>query len=188
MAFDAIVLAGGTATRLGGNDKALVEINGTSLLERSLRAVARAQTTIVVGPERPTGRSVVWTREQPPGSGPAAGIAAGIRHARTDLVVVLAVDLPLVTDVHVDRLIAAIGQHDGACFVDPNGRDQPLAAVYRRTSIERAIAMEPQRDRSVRSLVGDLDLARIRDRAAALDCDTPDDIRKARELEGERVR
>jgi molybdopterin-guanine dinucleotide biosynthesis protein A len=43
MEFHAVVLAGGSARRLGGLDKALVEVDGITLLQRSLTAVAGAR-------------------------------------------------------------------------------------------------------------------------------------------------
>src|SRR4051794_27690959 len=75
--FDAIVGAGGRGTRLGGVDKASLDVAGRSLLERVLDAVAAARTVVVVGDERPTGRPVRWTREQPAYGGPVAAAYAG---------------------------------------------------------------------------------------------------------------
>ncbi|MCW2606336.1 MAG: molybdopterin-guanine dinucleotide biosynthesis protein, partial [Frankiales bacterium] len=68
-AYDAVVLAGGSGRRLGGVDKPGLLVDGTSLLDRVLGAVARAGTVVVVGPERPAARPVVWAREDPPGGG-----------------------------------------------------------------------------------------------------------------------
>ncbi|MBL0705001.1 NTP transferase domain-containing protein [Sinomonas sp. JC656] len=48
--FDAVVLAGGRASRLGGYPKPQLEYRGATLLEHALRAVARARTVVVVGP------------------------------------------------------------------------------------------------------------------------------------------
>ncbi|MGZ4699436.1 MAG: molybdenum cofactor guanylyltransferase, partial [Oryzihumus sp.] len=94
----AVVLAGGTAARMGGIDKASIEVDGVTLLERSLAATASAVEVVVVGTEVPTSRPVTWTREDPAGGGPAAGLLAGLdRFLRPpDLVCVLAVDTPRV--------------------------------------------------------------------------------------------
>ncbi|MBZ6372429.1 MAG: DUF6457 domain-containing protein [Microbacterium hominis] len=48
----AILLAGGRATRLGGIDKPLLEIDGRSLLQRALDAVAGCDPVVVAGPAR----------------------------------------------------------------------------------------------------------------------------------------
>ena len=74
----AVVLAGGTGARMGGVDKASVEIDGVTLLERSLAATMSALEVVVVGEQVPTSRPVTWTREDPAGGGPAAGLLAGL--------------------------------------------------------------------------------------------------------------
>ncbi|WP_165840672.1 NTP transferase domain-containing protein, partial [Streptomyces scopuliridis] len=59
-AYDAIVLAGGAAKRLGGADKPGVRVGGRSLLDRVLAACEGAARTVVVGGRRPTARPVRW--------------------------------------------------------------------------------------------------------------------------------
>lgn len=82
----AIVLTGGRASRLGGVDKARLAVAGRPMVEAVLGA-ARA----VAGPVRTVGPGGD-TREDPPHSGPVAGIAAGLRALppSVDLVVVVA--------------------------------------------------------------------------------------------------
>ncbi len=76
-AYAAVILAGGTAARMGGVDKAGVEYAGHTLLEHALRAVADAAEVVVVGEQVPTSRPVTFVREDPPQGGPAAGLLAG---------------------------------------------------------------------------------------------------------------
>ncbi|WP_043436145.1 NTP transferase domain-containing protein, partial [Arthrobacter sp. I3] len=78
MEFDAIILAGGRSSRLGGVPKSGLIYDGATLLERSLRAAGAARRTVVVGPD-PGGLpgGVLTCREEPPFAGPAAAIAAG---------------------------------------------------------------------------------------------------------------
>lgn len=132
----AVILAGGTGERLGGADKAALEVGGHSLLEHALAATASAEQVAVVGPARATSRPVSWAREDPPGGGPAAGILAGLDAlpGRADLVCVLAVDLPRFSAATLDRLIdvlLATSGADAACLVDASGHMQWLAGVYR---------------------------------------------------------
>jgi len=93
--FDAIILAGGRGSRLGGVSKADLVVGGRRLLDVVLEAVRRARTTVVVGPvAAPDG--VLVTVEDPPGTGPAAGIVAGLEAVAQPAgwTVVLACDLP----------------------------------------------------------------------------------------------
>lgn len=136
MEWAAVVLSGGSGSRLGGADKAALTRAGRSLLEHALDAVAAASQTVVVGPEVGTARPVAFTRESPPGGGPLAGLCAGVAALTTTapLVVVLAVDMPHVTAATVARLLAAVGETDGAWLVDDTGRRQ-LAGVVRRALV-----------------------------------------------------
>jgi molybdopterin-guanine dinucleotide biosynthesis protein A len=183
------VLAGGSGHRLGDIDKPGVLIAGRTMLDRVLGAVAGASRVVVVGLERRTDHPVAWCREEPPGGGPVAAIATGLAHLRTDWVVVLAGDLPLVDEAFVQRLLDAAGttatgttpELDGAIAVDQAGREQPLAGAYRRQSLAGAVAgLGDPHGQAVRRLVAGLRLAEVADDGGAvLDCDSWDDIRRA---------
>jgi molybdopterin-guanine dinucleotide biosynthesis protein A len=138
----AIVLTGGTAARMDGVDKAAIELDGTTLLERALSATVNAVEVVVVGDQVPTTRPVTWTREDPRGGGPAAGVLAALdRFLRPpEHVAVLAVDMPQVTPGTFARLgeAAADDSADGALLVDAGGRRQPLCAVYRWSALDRS--------------------------------------------------
>ncbi len=71
-AFSAVVLAGGTAARMGGADKAGIELGGRTLLEHALDAVVDAVEVVVVGDPVPTDLPATFVREDPPYGGPAA--------------------------------------------------------------------------------------------------------------------
>jgi molybdopterin-guanine dinucleotide biosynthesis protein A len=77
--FDAIILAGGRSSRLGGSPKAELTYDGETLLRRSITAARGARRLVVVGPEfRDLPPDVLSCREDPPFAGPAAAIAAGL--------------------------------------------------------------------------------------------------------------
>ncbi|MET7307514.1 NTP transferase domain-containing protein [Streptomyces sp. NPDC005571] len=187
-AYDAIVLAGGAAKRLGGADKPAVRVGGRALLDRVLAACADAATTVVVGGRRPTTRAVTWTREEPQGGGPLAALGAGVRHTSAERVLVLSADLPFLRENTVEALLAAAGHgdRDGALCVDQDGRDQPLVAVYRAEPLRRELALLATEHGGLaglplRLLTHELDLARVEaGPLASFDCDTWEDIATAR--------
>lgn len=164
----AVVLAGGTGTRMGGADKAALELAGVTLLERALAATVSASPVVVVGDPVPTSRPVTWTLEDPPRGGPAAGLLAGLDRlpAVPDLVAVLAVDMPKVNAGTVARLTWAVeadAAADGAVLVDPDGRRQPLAAVYRVGALHAARPADraDEHGLAVRRLVAGLRLVEV---------------------------
>ncbi len=141
---------------------------GVSLLERALAATIAAVEVVVVGTEVPATRPVTWTREDPVGGGPAAGLLAGLDRfrGRPDVVIVLAVDMPKIEAGTVARLTWAVEKDDaadGACLVDPGGRRQPLAAAYRSASLlaARPAAREDEHGLSMRTLTSGLVLVEV---------------------------
>jgi molybdopterin-guanine dinucleotide biosynthesis protein A len=138
---------------------------------------------------------VRWTREQPPGAGPAAALAAGLAaapgtgSAAAPRVTVLAADLPLLDARVVHSLWTNSRGHDGAVLVDAGGREQWLAACYAREALAARIAEQAARHGgttaglSLRGLLAGLDLARVPDRdGQSLDCDTWEDVNRVRRL------
>ncbi|MEU6123128.1 NTP transferase domain-containing protein [Streptomyces sp. NPDC047123] len=180
------MLAGGGAARLGGADKPGVRVGGRALIDRVLAACSGAGTTVVVAAPRPTGRPVLWAREEPAGGGPLAALDAGLRHTAAEHVLVLSADLPFLGGPTVRRLLTALRESgaDGAVLTDPDGRDQPLVAAYRRAALRREIdalaADGGLTGRPLRLLTARLGLTRVADPVAAFDCDTWDDIAAAR--------
>ncbi|MCG8965926.1 NTP transferase domain-containing protein [Streptomyces sp. CL12-4] len=185
--YDAVVLAGGAARRLGGADKPGLRVGGRALLDRVLAACAGARTTVVVADPRPTARPVTWAREEPPGGGPLAALAAGLRHTTAEHIVVVSADLPFLAAPTVGRLTAALAASDadGVLLTDADGRDQPLVAAYRASVLRRGLTAVAG-DRAdltglpLRRLTDGLRLTRVPDAVASFDCDTWDDIATAR--------
>ncbi|OKJ26761.1 MULTISPECIES: NTP transferase domain-containing protein [unclassified Streptomyces] len=187
-AYDAIVLAGGAAARLGGADKPGIRVGGRTLLDRVLAACAGASTTVVVGGRRPTARAVTWTREVPQGGGPLAALDAGVRRTGAERVLVLSADLPFLEESTVAALLDAVGdgEREGALCTDQEGRDQPLVAVYRAEPLRRELALIAMEHGGLsglplRLLTEELDLVRVpAGPLASFDCDTWEDIAQAR--------
>lgn len=162
--FSGVILAGGTAARMDGVDKASVELGGRTLLELAIDAFLDADEVVVVGPDRvPASRPVTTVREDPPRGGPVAGLLTGLdallRPPR--LVGVLAVDMPRVTAYTLRRLLAASAGHDGAFLAGPDGRRQ-LAGVLDVRRLEQVRpALEEQDGMALHRLLAPLDLALV---------------------------
>ena len=191
--WDALVVAGGRARRLGGIDKTALIWHGRTLLDGVLAAVSGAARVCVVGSDANLPANVVRAVERPRWGGPAAAMVAGLQALAEvgsgDWVLVLAGDL-----VHADQavpdLLAALAtltaptavtaageQADGLISVDADGHRQPLLALYRREALAAAAAaIGPAENLSAKSLIGGLNLVELRlaDEASD-DIDTPND-------------
>ena len=181
----AVVLAGGTGRRLGGADKPGLLVAGVSLLDRVLAALPDVPV-VVVGGRRTTCRPVRWAREQPPGGGPLAALAAGlpvvdVGQATGGPVAVLAADLPFLDAVTLRRLTAAARGHDGALLVDPDGREQWLCGVWDTGALRGALAGVQPHGGRLRAVLAGLDAVRLPATGPQwLDCDTPGQLAAAR--------
>lgn len=66
---DAIVLAGGRASRMGGVDKPAIVVGGRSMLDAALSAVSDCTRIVVVGPHRPElSPEILQAQEVPAGA------------------------------------------------------------------------------------------------------------------------
>jgi molybdopterin-guanine dinucleotide biosynthesis protein A len=182
--YDAVVLAGGAARRLGGEDKPGLVVGGATLLDRVLAACADARETVVVGPERVTARPVRWVRESPPGGGPVAALAAGLELVDAETTLLLAADLPFLDAPTVHRLLDALAAPGiaAAVLVDAEGRDQSLTAAYHTAPLRAALArVGSPADARLQAVTSALPTRHLPDpHGAAVDVDTWEDVRLAR--------
>lgn len=125
-----LVLAGGRSRRMG-RDKALLEVAGEALILRVGRVLEDICDRVLVAPGELGRYELGW--EQIPdvagGSGPLAGILAGLEASDSDLVAVVAVDMPYANG-RVLELLADQWMGEAAVVPLVNDRVQPLHGVY----------------------------------------------------------
>ena len=137
--ISAFVLAGGKSFRMG-TDKALLKTGETTLLQRALSlAQPVAQNVLIVGdPAKFAGLGNI-IEDTYRGCGPLAGIHAALSYSPTDRNLLVAVDLPFVTEEFLKFLIAIALQCTAVVTVPRcAGRLQPLCAIYRKSFAEAA--------------------------------------------------
>ncbi len=197
--LSAFVLAGGKSSRMG-SDKAFLELNGSTLLARTLRlAKAVTKNLSIVGArekfessERELQVPVIEDiyREQ----GPLAGIHAALRGTRTELNLVISVDMPFLESRFLEFLVTQARSCDAIVTVPrANGSFQPLCAVYRpqfREVAQRALdqgnnkigALFSASEVSVRIIEEDEIRKLAFDPAMFHNLNTPEDLRRAAHL------
>ncbi len=135
--FSAVVLAAGLSSRMG-QDKALLVSGGRPLWRRQRDVLAEAGAEEIFLSARDnqawaqaaTAHFAAVVRDVEYDLGPLAGIAAAFDRATHSALLVLAVDLPAMTAEYLQRMGTLAGKGRGAVPAWPDGRTEPLCAVY----------------------------------------------------------
>lgn len=136
--FAGWVLAGGRSVRLG-TDKALLEVDGEPLVVRTARLVQAAAgvVTLIGRSERIHSFGFEAIDDSEPDNGPLGGILTALQFRRAERNLICACDLPFLDAVFL-RLLVESACDSGADVVvpcSPDGKAQPLCAVYRSSAL-----------------------------------------------------
>jgi molybdenum cofactor guanylyltransferase len=188
------VLAGGRGSRLGGTDKARLEIAGLTTLRRVHAALEglTGETILVVNDDRLADEpGVRLLRDPEPHAGVLPALQAALEAASQALALLVACDMPFLSPALLRRQIALGRRHDVVLPI-VGGQAQPMHAVYRRepslASVRAALA---RGDRRMISFLDGLDVRRLEeDELRAFDpalrsffnINTPEDLVEARRI------
>ena len=134
----AFVLAGGKSSRMG-QDKAFLELHGKLLIDHAIEQAKIADEVFIVGPKAMFSAFGRIVEDRYPEAGPLGGIHAALAHSRTELNLVLGVDMPFVTAGFLEYLCETARKNTALVTVPrQKERLQPLCAVYRKNFVETA--------------------------------------------------
>jgi molybdopterin-guanine dinucleotide biosynthesis protein A len=171
-----------------GRDKALVEVvpgRPLALVAATALAGAGAVAVVAVGGDRDGLEAVGlrWVPDRFPGEGPLGGILTALATAPTDLVVVVACDMPGIGPAVPAALVSALAAEPsaGAAVALVAGREQPLTAAWRCS-----VALGPLEEafaggvRAPRRLLGEVAAVTVGGLPAEEldDVDSPSDLRR----------
>ena len=166
-----IVLAGGRSSRFGG-DKLVARVDGSTLLERAVAAVAAVSTEVIVvlapGDERDLPAANVPVRraiDPEPFGGPLVGLLAGLEAAREPVAIVAGGDMPTLSPDVLRKLLSALvaseGSYDAAVLVG-RGETRPLpCAVRNGAATLNARRLLGDGERSLKALIRSLSVLAI---------------------------
>lgn len=137
------VLAGGRATRMGGQDKGLVELAGRPMIEYVLESLRGQAAQVLINVNRSFDAyaryGVPVVRDRQGGFlGPLAGMAGMMAAARTEWLLTAPCDSPQVPADLGPRLWQAVEREDADLGVADNGeRLQPVFALLRCSLLDK---------------------------------------------------
>ena len=170
----AIVLAGGRSSRFG-SPKLAVAIEGRTLLEHAIDAVAQVADTVIVagvpatdtfGPAA-SGARIFAVPDQEAFAGPLAGLVSALQHANAGVAIVAGGDMPALVPAVLRAMLARLESSpdiDAVVLADPSepSRRQvlPLAINVSRVATA-ATAVLAAGDRSLVRLLDRLRVAEV---------------------------
>lgn len=140
-----VLLAGGKSRRMG-QDKALLQLDGMTLFERSLLLLQQFFSHILIAGERPDleRSGVPAIADFYPGSA-LGGIHTGLFAAETDWIFVAPCDMPYPDARIVTRLLAERNGFDAVVPRTPEGYE-PVFALYHKNCLTQMEAMLQQNE------------------------------------------
>ena len=190
-----LVLAGGNSRRMG-SDKAALELQGSTLLDRAVNLL-RSQLDDVWVAVRPDQAQMAIRKAYPlledrlQNGGPAAGILAAHEHAPQSAWLVVACDMPMLDAATLQFLIAArdSSMDATALMVSVAADPEPLCAIYEPVTLA---SFHAQADGGMLSPLAWLKQVRIRslvvpDAGALLNANTPAEFQRIDEQLQERA-
>ncbi len=136
-----LLLAGGRARRMGGEDKGLLPLAGKPLAVWGLERLSGQVDHLLISANRNQARyrtlgAKVISDTLDDFSGPLAGLAAGLAQIETPWLVTVPCDSPLLASDYVSRLWAAIARDELDAVVAHDGhRLQPVFMLLRRDTL-----------------------------------------------------
>ena len=150
-----LILAGGRAQRMGGEDKGLVLLNGQAMIEYVLASLAPQVHSLAINANRSFehyqryGHTVIGD-ELTDFQGPLAGFASGLKQCTTDYMVTAPCDGPLLCNDYVQCLYQSALEKKARISVATDGkRLQPVYALLHQSLLPSLLDFLARGDRKI---------------------------------------
>lgn len=148
-----VILAGGQASRMGGQDKGLIQLNGQPLIQHVIEKLAAQTPKLLINANRNQSLyahfAPVISDEFPDFPGPLGGIHAGLRHASTDWVGFVPCDSPLICADLVTRFCQAVQPESDILVAHDGEHQQPVFTLFHKRVLPKLSAFLARGDRKI---------------------------------------
>jgi molybdopterin-guanine dinucleotide biosynthesis protein A len=136
MQITGIILSGGQSIRMG-TDKALIQINGKTLLENVIEVCKPFCSKILISSNHIEHKNFGFKiiPDEIKNCGPLGGIYSCLKQSETDWIFVTSVDTAYVKSEFVSFIISEIGDFDAVVPFHNSGKE-PLIAMYHKNALE----------------------------------------------------
>ena len=135
----AIILAGGESSRIG-TDKALLKINGESVIEKIYKLLTNIFSEIIIISNKPDDFQFLTTKVYKdiyPHFGPLSGIHSGLTNSMSEQNFFITCDMPLITE-EVIRFIISNTNNADVTIAKSVSTLHTLLGIYKKSCLPRA--------------------------------------------------
>jgi molybdopterin-guanine dinucleotide biosynthesis protein A len=160
MEMSAVILAGGKSSRMNYQNKALLLWNGKSFLKVLAEELKLVADEILVSEHELQPR---WLEDHAivyddfPDCGPLSGIESGLACCKNDCLIVAACDMPMLKKELFYTMYQQLEDYDAIIPV-AKGKMQPLAAIYKKKTLNIVRQQLQNGDYRVRELLEKLNI------------------------------
>jgi molybdopterin-guanine dinucleotide biosynthesis protein A len=200
MTHSALILAGGVGSRLGFQEKALIDINGRPLIALIIVRLEKVVDTIIIAVRDEAQGELLnshingcgFAYDTYKNRGPLAGILSGLSVCKDEYCFIAACDMPFINSKVVKMLFKECEGFDAAIPCWNDGLLEPLHAVYRcepmvietKKAIENGenIILAPVSKLKVKCVAVD-DIKKVDSRLRTfMNVNTPEDLKRIAEI------
>lgn len=134
-----VILAGGAAQRMGGEDKGLKQLNGKAMIAHVIERLSDQVSALLINCNRSQQQYAAFGHQLVEdtisgGAGPLAGVLTALEHSDSEYVLSVPCDTPLLPLDLVTRMLQAIQQEGAeACTVSDGERLHPVILLVKRS-------------------------------------------------------
>lgn len=148
-----VILAGGQASRMGGNDKGLIEFNGKPLIEHVIERLSAQTNDITINANRNQERyqqyAPVISDSYPDYPGPLGGIHAGLKDSNSDWVGFVPCDSPFIDTSVVKRFCQSATEQSDILVAHDGDFHQPVFTMFHKRVLPKLEAFLERGDRKI---------------------------------------
>ncbi|WP_112480086.1 molybdenum cofactor guanylyltransferase MobA [Vibrio variabilis] len=148
-----VILAGGQASRMGGNDKGLIEFNGRPLIEHVIERLSAQTDDITINANRNQERyqqyAPVISDSYPDYPGPLGGIHAGLKDSNSDWVGFVPCDSPFIDAAVVERFCQSVTEQSDILVAHDGDFHQPVFTMFHKRVLPKLEAFLERGDRKI---------------------------------------
>ncbi len=176
-----VVLAGGESSRMG-EDKSLMFFKEQQLIDYSLSALEPFCKEILISSSKDVHKLFNYKiiSDEFNNIGPIAGLYSALKNSKTNYIIVLPCDSPMVKKEFVKYLISEISGNKDALIPTLNHFSEPLFAIYHKRILPIVEKQIEKQDYKLQNLLEKISIKTIevQDRSCFVNINTKDDYHK----------